>query len=166
MCWLVFRIHFVLSDEPVPFLGRVWWWHPPVSPWGRGAPTQSSFGEGMETSPLRCRPVAWANSRLLMTKLTKRNPTAVYSHCEAGGTGFLTIPLRGWSGDRVPSSLGGESFILFLFSCIGCIGLQVPPLETCCLAQSLCAGELGFCDRRRTLTAFSFCSLRHGRNLY
>lgn len=108
----------------------------------------------METSPLRCRPVAWANSRLLMTKWTKRNPTAVYSHCEAGGTGFLTIPLWGWSGVWVPSSLRGESFILVLFSCVRCIGLQVPPLETCCFSPEPVCGRVGILWREKDPDSF------------
>lgn len=57
MCWLVFQIRFVLSDEPVPFLspGRAWWWHPPVSPWGQGTPHAKQLwgGDGDQSTALQ-----------------------------------------------------------------------------------------------------------------
>lgn len=52
MCWLVFQIHFVLLNEPVPFLspGRAWWWHPPVSPMGQ---KQLWGGDGDQSTALQ-----------------------------------------------------------------------------------------------------------------
>lgn len=109
-------------------------------PVGTGCPLTKQLwgGDGDQSTALQAGGVGKLEAS--NDRMNQGEFTAVCSHCEAGGTGFLTIPPQGWSSLQPQ----GESFILVLFPCVRCVGLQVPPLETCCLAQSLCVRELGF----------------------
>lgn len=91
-------------------------------PVGTGCPLTKQLwgGDGDQSTALQAGGVGKLEAS--NDRMNQGEFTAVCSHCEAGGTGFLTIPPQGWS--AVPSSLRVRALFWFCFHALGVLGCR------------------------------------------